>query len=271
MELEILLPFPSAETMTESWAFSEAQIDFRHDPEAGARCTISYAAVELRTHLLQMEPDAQICFVSQRHNGKAAIELHADSLTASGDAYALLPQKDGLLIRGAGRVGVLYGVYEFLKMQGWRWLEPGTAGEYAPEPGCGLLWPKNAVHDASASTLGRGFSIEGALKESADLLIWMARNRMNAYGDRPNTRALMRKLGIVMRDGGHIFEAILAPDSSDPIRPDALGRAPGVVRNTCPRTQKQADRTADAVLRFSAGTDSIFMRGTAAAHHGAVA
>ncbi|MFR1988671.1 MAG: hypothetical protein ACLS3C_00870 [Oscillospiraceae bacterium] len=117
------------------------------------------------------------------------IELHADSLTASGDAYALLPQKDGLLIRGAGRVGVLYGVYEFLKMQGWRWLEPGTAGEYAPEPGCGLLWPKNAVHDASASTLGRGFSIEGALKESADLLIWMARNRMNAYGDRPNTRA----------------------------------------------------------------------------------
>lgn len=70
MELEILLPFPSAETMTESWAFSEAQIDFRHDPEAGARCTISYAAVELRTHLLQMEPDAQICFVSQRHNGK---------------------------------------------------------------------------------------------------------------------------------------------------------------------------------------------------------
>ena len=74
MELEILLPFPSAETMTESWAFSEAQIDFRHDPEAGARCTISYAAVELRTHLLQMEPDAQICFVSQRHSGKAAIE-----------------------------------------------------------------------------------------------------------------------------------------------------------------------------------------------------
>ena len=216
MELEILLPFPSAETMTESWAFSEAQIDFRHDPEAGARCTISYAAVELRTHLLQMEPDAQICFVSQRHNGKAVIELHADSLTASGDAYALLPQKDGLLIRGAGRVGVLYGVYEFLKMQGWRWLEPGTAGEYAPEPGCGLLWPKNAVHDASASTLGRGFSIEGALKESADLLIWMARNRMNAYGDRPNTRALMRKLGIVMRDGGHIFEAILAPDRPTP-------------------------------------------------------
>ena len=70
MELEILLPFPSAETMTESWAFSEAQIDFRHDPEAGARCTISYAAVELRTHLLQMEPDAQICSpILLRHLG----------------------------------------------------------------------------------------------------------------------------------------------------------------------------------------------------------
>ena len=36
MELEILLPFPSAETMTESWAFSEAQLDVRNDPEAGA-------------------------------------------------------------------------------------------------------------------------------------------------------------------------------------------------------------------------------------------
>lgn len=213
---------------------------------------------------------AQICFVSQRHNGKAAIELHADSLTASGDAYALLPQKDGLLIRGAGRVGVLYGVYEFLKMQGWRWLEPGTAGEYAPEPGCGLLWPKNAVHDASASTLGRGFSIEGALKESADLLIWMARNRMNAYGDRPNTRALMRKLGIVMRDGGHIFEAILAPDRPTPSGRTLWTRTRSGTEHL-PTDPKAGDRTADAVLRFSAGTDSIFMRGTAAAHHGAVA
>lgn len=202
MELEILLPFPSAETMTESWAFSEAQIDFRHDPEAGARCTISYAAVELRTHLLQMEPDAQICFVSQRHNGKAVIELHADSLTASGDAYALLPQKDGLLIRGAGRVGVLYGVYEFLKMQGWRWLEPGTAGEYAPEPGCGLLWPKNAVHDASASTLGRGFSIEGRAqgeRGSSDLDgqksndgVWRSAEHARAHAEACNCHARWR-------------------------------------------------------------------------------
>ena len=198
MELEILLPFPSAETMTESWAFSEAQIDFRHDPEAGARCTISYAAVELRTHLLQMEPDAQICFVSQRHSGKAAIELHADSLTASGDAYALLPQKEGLLIRGAGRVGVLYGVYEFLKMQGWRWLEPGTAGEYAPEPGCGLLWPKNAVHDASASTLGRGFSIEGE-RGSSDLdgqksneCVWRSAEHARAHAEAWNCHARWR-------------------------------------------------------------------------------
>lgn len=144
MELEILLPFPSAETMTESWAFSEAQIDFRHDPEAGARCTISYAADELRTLCCKWSQTHRFALSRSGTTEKAVIELHADSLTASGDAYALLPQKDGLLIRGAGRVGVLYGVYEFLKMQGWRWLEPGTAGEYAPEPGCGLLWPKNA-------------------------------------------------------------------------------------------------------------------------------
>lgn len=216
MDLEIFLPFPSAETMTESWAFSEAQIDFRHDPEAGARCTISYAAVELRTHLLQMEPDAQVCFVSQRHTGKPTIELYADSLTEAGEAYMLLPQKDGLLIRGAGRVGVLYGVYEFLKLQGWRWLEPGAVGEYAPEPGGGLIWPQSAVKYESGTALGRGFSIEGALKESAELVLWMARNRMNAYGNRPNTRALMRKLGIVLRDGGHIFESILAPERPTP-------------------------------------------------------
>ena len=61
MELEILLPFPSAETMTESWAFSEAQIDFRHDPEAGARCTISYAAVELRTRSGTTEKQRSNC------------------------------------------------------------------------------------------------------------------------------------------------------------------------------------------------------------------
>jgi hypothetical protein len=48
--------------------------------------------------------------------------------------------------------------------------------------------------------------------ESADLLLWMARNRLNLAGPRHQTTALARKLGMKLKSGGHIFNEILAPD-----------------------------------------------------------
>ncbi len=216
MKIDILLQFPNADTQAGTWAVSEQWIDFDRAPEEGARCTIAYAAVELKSHLEQTLPDAAVRITAQEQPGRFVIALVAEKLTGKGEQYSLIPGENRLEIRGDGRVGVLYGVYELLKMQGWRWYEPGPMGEYGPEPTDRLILPETALRCTTTATLGRGFSIEGQLKESADLMVWMARNRLNIYAHRPNTRALMRKLGIDMRDGGHIFEEILNPDRLTP-------------------------------------------------------
>ena len=60
--------------------------------------------------------------------------------------------------------------------------------------------------------MGRGFAQEGLTKESAELLIWMARNRLNLVGHGAHTHKLMKKLGIISREGGHFFDKIIDPD-----------------------------------------------------------
>jgi hypothetical protein len=61
-------------------------------------------------------------------------------------------------------------------------------------------------------SVGRGFDFEGISKESTELLLWMARNRLNVSGYRPATGPLGAKLGMRPKNGGHIFEEILDPD-----------------------------------------------------------
>ena len=58
--------------------------------------------------------------------------MTVESAAEKGSSYALIPTDNGLQIKGGGRAGVLYGVYELLKMQGWRWIEPMDVGEVEP-------------------------------------------------------------------------------------------------------------------------------------------
>ena len=43
--------YAGAAEMARIWAFQEAQIDFECEPEKAERCTLSFAAVELMSHL----------------------------------------------------------------------------------------------------------------------------------------------------------------------------------------------------------------------------
>ena len=49
MKISIILQFPDSERQAYIRAFSERQIDFFNEPEKAARCTISFAAVELKS------------------------------------------------------------------------------------------------------------------------------------------------------------------------------------------------------------------------------
>ena len=212
MKINIIVPFKDAAAKTKIWAFSEKRINFSCEIEAAARCTISFAAVELKKHLDETLSNADIRFVENKETNVFSVELAVKDYRTRKDSYSLIPIQNGIRIEGVGRTGVLYGIYEFLKMQGWKWLAPGPMGTYAPVMRDDLILPDSALHFSTPSYLGRGFSLDGQLNESEELALWMARNRLNIYAARPNTCALMHKLGFTLRQGGHIFESMLDPD-----------------------------------------------------------
>lgn len=213
MKINIVTEFEGASRLTRVWARDEWNIDFFAQPEEGARCTVSFAAVELADHLEKMLVDSVIGISDRPDSDAFNIYLVAKSKKVRGENYSLIPCDGGIEIVGEGRVGVLYGVYELLKLQGFRWIEPGDVGEYKPMKRGELTLPTEAHSFVTTSPVGRGFSIDGRLNENEELLLWMARNRLNVYFNFPNTCRYMHKLGFIIRDGGHIFEGILAPDA----------------------------------------------------------
>lgn len=213
LKLNIIVPYPNAARMTGIWAFEEKRIDFNREFDRAARCTISFAAVELKEHLKKTLKDCEIAYTEQPEENVFSVFLSVADPCCRSDDYSLIPVANGLRIEGISRSGVLYGTYELLKMQGWKWYAPGAMGTYAPELRSELILPEETLSFTSPSYLGRGFSLDGHLNESVELGLWMARNRLNIYACRPHTSALMHKLGFSLREGGHIFEQMLDPDS----------------------------------------------------------
>ena len=216
MKVNIVLDFYGAEKSANLYAVSEDDIDFFSEPIEGAKCTISFAACELVKYLGLLLSDSEIKISEKIIPGEMNVELKATSLTQRGDNYSISPTENGILILGDGREGVLYGAYEFLKMQGFFWVEPGAVGEYCPPETDKLILPEKKKTFRTTSPIGRGFSIDGKLNENEELFLWMARNRLNVYFSFPNTAKLAHKLGFILRDGGHIFENIMNPDRTTP-------------------------------------------------------
>jgi len=211
-EIVIVVPFAGADRETRIWAEQEEGIDFRRQPDLAARCTAAFAAVELADHLQKTLADTTIAFAPARPKDKTFIELAIAGRSTRNDAFQLRPEGGGVVIEGRGRTGLLYGAYELLRMQGWRWYAPGENGAVVPPKRDVLALPRTARSYAPAMTRGRGFFMSPVSAESTDLCLWMARNRLNLIGYRPNTGPLAAKLGMTFNVGGHIFEAILAPD-----------------------------------------------------------
>ena len=212
MKISIVLQFENAKRDVANWAIEERGINFYQEHERATRCTVAYAAMELKAHLEKCLEEAYV-EIDDKVNGEAfPIRLVARDYTVRGEEYSLIPEENGMRIEGKGRVGVLYGVYEFLKMQGWRWYSPGDMGTYAPKKKAQLTLPLKKQTYETAAKVGRGFSIDGRLNENEELFVWMARNRLNVFFNFPNTCRFMQKLGFILRDGGHIFERILHPD-----------------------------------------------------------
>lgn len=215
--LTIVLPYRNAERFTAIWAAGENEVAFRRQPKAAHRCTLAFTAMELQRFLSRSWPDATIRFRSRPPRRGYALILETKDPRSRSSAFQLIPDgEERLRIQGEGRTGTLFGAYALLKLQGWRWHAPGPAGEIAPKPGGTLQVPAAPVTDRPGFDAGNGFDLECYSQESVDLLMWSARNGFDVWAGRAGTFALANKLGMTIKNGGHIFESILHPEAMLP-------------------------------------------------------
>ena len=96
-KLHIVLKYPDSARLWRVWADSENEIDFRHDPETGARCTAAYAASELKYFLGKAMPGLEI---GVGETPPAKIHRHGTSDEAQTD-YGYFTHKTSLIFSRA--------------------------------------------------------------------------------------------------------------------------------------------------------------------------
>jgi len=215
MKIQIVVPFEDADRMVPVWAYEEETINFKQESEKAARCTCSYAATELKKYISKTIRDAYVFFsyVTQKEQFDLCIELYIKDYSSRCDEFTMEFKKNVLVITGSGRTGLLYGAYEFLRLQGWRWYSPGDEGEIQPSLREELTLPEHIINYIPSMSSGRGFDFaEWYTKDSNKFWIWMSRNRMNVASYRTYTAALCDKLGMQYKNGSHIFEKYLDPE-----------------------------------------------------------
>jgi hypothetical protein len=260
MRLTIVVPYLDADTQVPFWANEEAGIDFRRQPDLAARCTLAFAATELKHYLARTIDAIDIVFANfAPDDADTVLTLAVVDPASRSEAFVFEPDPQGLVIRGDGRTGTLYGAYELLRLQGWQWLAPGETGECPPPPRQALHLPAVGERHAPVMHQGRGFDFEGPLKESPDLWLWMARNRLNVAIPRAGTGPLLKKLGMTFKAGGHIFERMLAPDRVLPdgrtlwdAHPDWYGLPPDGKRDQARALRTQFCVSKAELVRFLA-------------------
>jgi len=220
------VPYADAAKSTEYWAIGEDRVsDWEQEGPEAERCTVAFAASELKHFLEQTAPEIEFRYTETLPERGAAIVVgpaskarkffgldEVPALPDNPQAYAIYSLRRGggtLLLAGGGRQGTLYAVYDYLAQLGWRWYAPGPMGEVAASKKESLPLDGWKTVSAPDFPLFRGF-YDGMA--SAQLFQWMARNRLNMWAYHCDSYALMRKLGFVFLSGGHILEDILNPD-----------------------------------------------------------
>lgn len=214
----------------EAAACAEATINWHRDETAAGAITECFAATELRDHLRELcrhaGEEASVSLVAPDHESKADVRIvlgapETNPLIAAARRRRLIgsiPAGEGcriasrgrdVFIAGSTRKGVLNGVYRYLEALGMRWTDPHH--EQARWPSRVTPNPRGLDLAEAPDFAVRGYYGANGGSAPERVLLWMARNRMNFGGPGLECPALAAKLGIMVVDGGHVFER-MTPD-----------------------------------------------------------
>ncbi len=175
---------------------SEEQLQIVEDGKTSYRIVVGpgaspiedFAAHELQGYVMQM---SGVFLPMDRGNvpvaGKrilvgrtavAKLRLKADESYLGPDGFVIKTIDDRILLVGGSPRGTLYSVYTFLEMLGCRWLAPGIIGEVIPQLSDIAIAPID--HSERPDIPYRGFT-NYIPTESAQMIDWMAKNRMNYF------------------------------------------------------------------------------------------
>lgn len=261
--------YPSAAAASDA----EAEINWSDaDLTDDARCTLGFAALELRRHLcplvgldaadttqfpivpLDEEVNGDRIVIACRELGVPKPVLAAAGLTK--EAVADLGPEDfriktgpgTLLIYGGGRVGALYGVYEVLDRLGVRWFGPEAHDTEIPRVAWNGL-PKLDIRDGPAFVT-RGFWA-WERRGNPYFFDWMARNRMNLWTDAESNHPALKKRGIQLLCGGHLHQSrFLNPRSPYPYDVAQFEADDNKPPDPYPPGHYQGDVNGDGVLSY---------------------
>ncbi|GEM_PF-973541 len=230
--------YPSAEKA----ACDEKNVNWTDgEPGDDTICTASFAAVELQRYLRKMTgrpedfviispkelssiPDQGAIFLvtfEELEQGFLARLRRMANLTddLGPEGYLIksvaVSEHPSLIIAAPGRVGLLYGAYDFLHRLGVRWYAPGPGHEVFLRQ---VSDPLAADFDIVEKPrfLTRGFH---AWEDRADreFLLWMARNRLNYWCVEQSDKPFLHKLGIQLAGGAHVLTSLyLGPNLEYP-------------------------------------------------------
>ncbi len=213
-KINIVLPYSFDESLIHFWAHNEKHANLSDVAEL-TKVQVCFASCELEFYLNEILLDYKIEFCGQVKEDYINIILKIDD-TIEENCYCLTSNKDGVTLSAVRGTEILYAAYHLLHLQGCRWFAPGSSGEILPEKTTELIIPNENIFEKPSFDNGRAFDFHAATQESEDMWRWMARNRMNVASPRLNTLPLQKKLGLIGKWGGHIFEDMLDQDRPMP-------------------------------------------------------
>lgn len=204
---------------------AELNVDFWDDDLSDDNaCTECFAAVELQTFMakcirvapetIELSPKLELpakgyIFIlgSTTSNpliasfyGKDDVKSAFTTLASYRIRVITQPERTICIIEGSGRIGTLYGVYDYLNRLGMRFFGLGEQGTVYPESKAELL--KELDITENPSYLSRGYHAWEA-RGNMDFFLWMARNRMNYWTAAEKNLPLLKKLGMRLAIGSH--------------------------------------------------------------------